>query len=66
MSRSFAISTKEAENMIEDLMMRESELTSWEHTFVQGLSDQMSVNRHLSLRQLQILKNTWEKICGDN
>jgi len=50
-------------NMIEELYGKQDKFSEWEHTFIDSLDKRLKVKQELSIRQVQVLQEIYEKYC---
>lgn len=50
--------------MLEDCEKRESQLSEWEASFVDSLSDQISRGRQPTPKQIEKLDDIWERVTS--
>lgn len=52
----------ELDEMLGDIMHRESKLSDWEKTFIQSITEQYQRKGELSEKQLAIVEKIWNKV----
>lgn len=53
---------KEADELLEDLLMQDDKLNEWERDFVQSLMDQMDNGRQISPLQRKKMEQIWDRL----
>lgn len=54
----------ELETMVQDIVKRESKLTTWEHDFIVSIQTTMEAKVGLSLKQAAKVQDIWDRVTG--
>lgn len=56
--------TEEHAAMLEDCEKRESRMSDWEQKFIDSLGHQITHDRPVSQKQIEVLDRIWEKVTS--